>query len=139
MINQEDLVLKDIERLKKIQLIMQRLGIEPDGWWRSIDDGKTWFFTSRENQDPEKLTTDCVINIPTYRQDKLALALPDWLYLCLEVEEDVYVRLPRPKQCRELSYEIHTLMLRVISWRGQEQLQATADLLILLEEEGLLK
>lgn len=138
-----DLVLQDIERLKKLQPMMEKLGIAPDGWWRSIDDGKTWFFTSREDQDPQKLTTDCVINIPTYRQDKLAGVLPKWFddRHLRGLELEIVKRLKPGQQVYQHNTWVSictAISVLENSKRGQPQLESTADLLILCIEHRVL-
>jgi len=122
----QDLVLKDIERCKKVAPILERLGIEPD----------------------EKLPSFCVYDgstplddfyIPTYRQDKLALALPEWFFdrYFDRYYEDIHSYLINCTGLKNPNYTLELFNTAMIN-RGQEQLNATADLIISLNTEGLL-
>lgn len=119
----KDLYLQSIDHCKMFAPIAEELGIEPDGWHRSITNDD-WFFTPREDQDPTKLTTDHCINIPTWRQDKLELPLPEPPYTLMD-RGDVCIR----------AYE---LCIDIMKFTGEPKRQATVDLVCLLEEEGLL-
>lgn len=130
--NNKDLVLQDIERCKKMQPIMERLGIEPDV---SICEEENYICNSV-----------CKVDgfVSTYRQDKLALALPEWWFN----NEDEYIddsfaywtwHYPSEIENNEkLTYKLYRYKQELLKKGGQAQLEATADLLILLEEEGLL-
>lgn len=167
--NQEALVLKDIERCKKVQHIMYQLGIEHDGGLMQNATSGEILYTKEFHK---------LVSVPTYRQDKLALALPDWLFYPYRDELERIMRSLGRAYLEELKSEhedlseeliadrasmgdsrardfIHAFKSSIgvmapkahniselskrLSMRGQPQLEATADLLILLEEEGLLK
>lgn len=154
MINQEDLVLKDIKRCKKIQPIMERLGIEEDGYYCEFGNYKLsgiksshWSFCL----EPLEVSTSNATGqkVKTYRQDKLAWALPDWLKEDETGLDNIRkaLRLHGVPACK---LKLASLLGKIIRTRddiinafrfrkgSQIQLEATADLLILLDGEGLL-
>lgn len=128
--NDEDLVLKDIERCKKLEPIMNRLGIKPDGYWLEMENGDIHF------HGPELQLSGC---IKTYRQDKLALALPEWVRTPEVYDFCFAFGLPGIEIEGAMLNTISEMYERIISNIGQAHIEATADLLILLEEEKILK
>jgi len=135
MINQEDLVLKDIELCKKVCPIMEPFGIEPDGMWCEELLGYAWELFPVD-EDPG--ARNCIVY--TYRQDKLALALPDWCFSCIEGNGGDYFISTLPEiEDFDIKCDIESLIWVVLLKRGQPQLKATAEQLILLEENNLLE
>jgi len=132
----KDLVLQCVERCKALAPIMQ--GIEPDA---SFDPaGNLWTsenFLTMGNRGSKHLPPFEFIKdwIPTFRQDKLALRLPEWVF-------DNFKGIPpNPLIICEIEDKIdliHKVSKVVVFGKGQPQLEATADLLILLNNEGLL-
>jgi len=120
----KDLVLQDVELCKQVAPIMERLGIEPDDRWFNRKyasltghDPNEYMLWSEEH--PSVRYGNWGRTVPTYRQDKLALALPkDWTDIHF-VTEDIWEQ--------------------VVYYRGQNQLEATAKLILLLEENNLLE
>ena len=116
------------------RLVEAGISLEADGWHRSIDGGDTWFFTSREDQDPSKLTTEHCINIPSVRLDKLLSLLPGWCFtgrLPLSMSNDIELI-----EIGEKTY--HELMPLITNTRGKQAISAAVELLLLLKKEGLL-
>lgn len=173
MTKQEDLILKDIERCKKVQPIMDRLGIEPDGYhviqtendYEPIKSSEVHLILSTYQSDLEYANDQIswskggtlyefqeAFNViaTTYRQDKLAEALPKWLKEDESGLDNIVtaLRLHGAPACK---LELHPLLGKIVGARDsiincfrfgrglQAQLEATADLLILLEEKGLLE
>lgn len=139
---EQDLVLQDVELCKKIQLIMERLGIECDGYYvfglELNEEGKDyWSFLFKEEKEQiimlQGFKAGKLKFIPTYRQDKLALALPRWCRSRFldEALDDI----------ADSESEAHAFATthwdKIFEVLIYGQLKATAELLILLEENGL--
>jgi hypothetical protein len=133
----KDLVLQDIELCDAVRGVMERLNIPADMW--IVGDG---FFTNEEF---------CMGTIPgyakmsaskTWRQDKLALGLPEWWDEPLGgIGADPYqARVEINGKLKSLDFGRKYLTIRdkLHASRGQPQLEATARLLILLDKENLL-
>lgn len=114
----ESLVLQSIDHCKRIAPIMERLEIEPDGWIRSDSDT---ILLGWINVNGEK-------SVPTYRQDKLELALPEWLY------KNEFQHLNKLK---DMSHGLDLIGKVYKFHRGEPKRIATAELIELLEQEEL--
>ena len=152
MTQNKDLCLQDIARLKKFAPIAERFGLEPDGYFakctRADYDGyesekqvdKTYFIASnhesalsysREDKTLSWSEGGCLYEnweeykeaIPTYRQDKLEEPLPDWIF---DIDSGY--------RFKYSSYIEGLTMLR-----GQEAMEATVELAVLLDEHNLLE
>lgn len=140
--NNRDLVLQDIERCKKVQPIMERLGIEPDGWWVYAEHGLP--YNGLSDLKKTFIPNNQVFGKgqATYRQDKLELALPEWWHKFKLVGVEFYGHtedyLQAWVESRDYSEEILWALYSSISGRGEPKRQATVDLICLLDEEGLL-
>ena len=129
-IKEQDLVLQDVELCKKVEPIMERLGIDPDGYF--TDEGYVTLVECSEVQwmlpgEP---------SFGAYRQDKLALALPDWCFEFGRLMQTISFKYDLPKEIDPATFDDY--MYKFVKERGQKQLEATAKLLILLEEKELL-
>jgi hypothetical protein len=102
---------------------MERLGIEPDGAWQHQFNGEIKF----------QKDWDCFIEDPmTYRQDKLALALPDWCFEHGRLMQTISFKYDLPDNIN--ASEFDSYMGDVCMSRGQHQLKSTAKLIMLLEK-----
>jgi hypothetical protein len=105
--------------------IAKKFGIEPDGcWWK----GELYLYEYPNNHELNPNTVvDCTedgvginaysLGDETWRQDKLELPLPDWVW--------------------NNSFE-HILKTKLL-FKGQSGMEATVELCKLLDDEGLLK
>lgn len=127
---------------------MERLGIEEDDKW----------VVDRIRNDSVRLWSDVIketeqhydYSAKTYRLDKLLMGLPDWCfnwYVNPSMTQDgPAYRLKFIKgnplvfdefDYKDKSFDIHDLLELIASSANQKKIEATAKLLILLEEEGL--
>jgi hypothetical protein len=165
----KDLVLQSIDHCKRVLPIMERLGIEPDAMIASprigidVETGEEHYLPNpiytqyidfgEWKQDRykilEKLSKDCKdwgipkyeSLVPTYRQDKLELALPEWeegfdvRYCPVKLSGFKY---PLEKEDKTPIMKMNQLLAKVLLKRGQKSLEATVELVCLLKGEGLL-
>ena len=137
----KDLVLQDVELCKQVAPILERLGIEPDYYWIKFAEYKSEDFglykekTYRDHEDD--------IVIPTYRQDKLALGLPEWCFKFFENYLDIDFELVKYVLEADIDMNTSKLIFCYLNdmhhSRGQPALEATAKLILLLEENNLLE
>lgn len=158
--NTNDLYLQDIEKLKKIQPIMERLGIEPDTVLENLVIDRIGI---DEDTGTEFAIAGDSVSVSSYRSDKLELALPDWCFGWTlsaikylnspnwNSEPNWEPWTPKPRieyrkgspmvfhefDYKDPSWEIQELLKTIWSSYGQAKLNALADLLILLEKNGL--
>lgn len=134
--------------------LLKETGIEfePDGYWMSIDNGKTYFFTNGEIPFNNSLDPDIIV-IKSTRTDKILAKLPEWVF---ETEFKMFgeeVKIVTPKIDRLLNQWTRTPVdvkrwcavdytIRVVvehaAARGQAAANAAAKLLHLLWKEKLL-
>lgn len=151
---EEDLVLKDIELCKKVRPIMGRLGIEPDGLFygkdsheyfrlivemRSSSPNNAYSYSLGYQDTLRALNLDPRMATPTYRQDKLAMALPDWaqfLSTCLN-DKEIFKQSVRTHTKGFYTTRLYDLMLDIHGRGFTRKLLSTAELLELLEDNGL--
>lgn len=123
--------------------LLKETGIKfaADGFWISLDNGDTWFWTSAYVSDPDKLI------ISSARIDKIREKFPEWcLYKTYLVETNGDISLYNPylfdefsKQGKwELVVRIGFLSTEIIESRGQAAANAAAKLLHLLWKEELI-
>ena len=112
--------LENIDLLKQLKPIMERLGVRYDDIIRVAD--------------PNLIYKD----LKTYRSDTLENVLPEWCWNC-EIEDFCFTfKFPHiadlflPGVIQEFREEVH-------GKRGQPKLEALAKLVILLDGEGLLE
>ena len=143
----KDLVLQDIELCKQVAPIMGRLGIEPDGVILTGENNRVVLiheaiYYSGDGHPVTSLDLNWTHGIKTYRQDKLALGLPEWWDEPLGgIGADPYqARVEINGKLKSLDFGRKYLTIRdkLHASRGQPQLEATARLLILLDKENLL-
>ena len=116
--------LMDIERLKKLEPIMERLGMKPDAWSGYSDiTGDTMVAQRKGQLDAEWQAL--------YRADTLEAALPESFYGNRPIDS---LELDAGK----LQDYITCLWVHSRASRGKARLESLADLIILLDEEGLL-
>jgi len=138
----QDLVLKDIERCKALAPIMQ--GIEPDDKWYN-DDGEWYLLSYYDSLAGGFINHYGTKNdlIPTWRQDKLALRLHSCCKKTITgfsgyIEAVVFNNNGTGELISELHEAVRRYKKSFIDGDIQLQLESTADLLILLNNEGLL-
>jgi len=157
----QDLVLKDIERCKALAPIMA--DIEPDGYWILFQDCfnnnlTVWRFELKPWTISHEMTSsgwepardehkNFIDTVPTFRQDKLALRLPEWVVVHGESVETIENHLIFLQGAKSFDSAVlldlaHSIFFLIEARRKyvsiQQQLEATCDLLILLNKEGLL-
>lgn len=136
-LNKDDYYLKNVELCKKLEPIMKKKGIAGDAWL-------LW------EHDPSKASV-CLYPpyawlksyCSTWIKPSLEAALPEW---CFDLNLDQTIvrdKLPSSSfQNIPKSYQtvrnIYILARYDIKARGQESLEALAQLIILLDEENLL-
>lgn len=127
----KDLCLQSIDHCKRFQPIAERLGIEPDYYWIKFTEYKSQEFglykekTYRDHEDD--------IVIPTYRQDKLELPLPDWVFtgrLPLSMSNDI--------DSITIGEDAYHQYQSIGLLQGEPKRKATVELVELLDKEGLL-
>lgn len=126
-VNKDDFYLKDISLLKQLEPIMARKGIEADKWRC----GAYYNILVDEDVKNEHWLEAGLNPVPTWRKDSLEAALPDWCFKTSGI----------PTQSKPMSSEtalkVYDLK-QVITFRGQASLKALAELIILLDKEGIL-
>jgi hypothetical protein len=129
----KDLVLQSIDHCQRFAPIAKRLGIEPDwGWvhYETEEDGtQLWMLEHEEDYSPYD-----DYELGSWRQDKLELALPEWVigatFLTFKkiLQEDYGLG---KKEASHLAREFK-------GGRGEPKRQATVELVELLDKEGVL-
>ena len=134
--------LKSAQLCKKLEPIMAKLNIEPDGYWKTSTEHE-W------DNDYRDLLTTAVPGkkVKTYRKDSLEAALPkwcfDWLaYQVTETDEISNIWYNKgieysDEHAEEVVSEIRSLLRPISFGTGPNTLTALANLIILLDSEGL--
>lgn len=147
MINKDSFYLQDIELCRALQPIMAKKDIFNDGYFIKqliegtyYDADKVYFKRDNEisNNDLIWEQKGSLELIPTWRKDSLEAALPEWVKdrtltssKLARIFNDKY-----PSDCVFL-HHIGTERDLINYGRGQESLKALAQLIILLDKEGV--
>jgi len=135
----ENFYLKDIERLKKLEPIMDRLGARPDDYWIYAQHPvlPCWVLQSIAKKDDHYFAKE---DLATYRSDTLESVLPEWWKsIGLTESGGELKRLLYSFIDKEVgAWAIRNLCREALFSDSQESLEKKADLIILLDEEGLL-
>lgn len=146
------LLLEDIKRCKKLEPIMQSKNIEPDDLCQYAAHPILPCWVLWSLAEPEDKVFAEGSPVGTYTQGTLEEALPSWVYKALVATAETetlnssyfYNEIPLEQRARNsgelrpLIKQIWALLVKMFISRGQVKLEATADLIILLEEKGLL-
>lgn len=152
----KEFCLQNIELLKQLQPIMEKLGIEPDKYFykdRLVTPGFLTFgsiciIADGNSSSGVMISTDSLIG--SWRRDKLEAALPEWCF-----ENGYHTECGRIWWCaprlneliveKEYTSEIYNKVDEIceafVTYRkstGQQSLNALAKLIILLDKEGLI-
>ncbi len=118
-----------LERAKKIQHVMERLGVEPDNLYAATIRGDYELLPHINYIRPYFI--DAMPDIPTWRKDKLEAILP--------IPVELYQRIKPPTEESLAVVDLYTTRLGYLrDLRGQEALDAVSDLICLLDENGLM-
>jgi len=133
--------LENIDLLKQLEPIMERLGVEADGYMIAMRIGdKTHTVIYDCLYDLEVDSGDIDYAFKLYRSDTLENVLPEWLYdrgLYLVGFLKMYSL--SDEICEDIANKIRDTMPQLQGLRGQPKLEALAQLVILLDGEGLLE
>ena len=154
--------MQSIEFCKMFEPIAKKFGIEPDGCcWK----GELYLYEYPNNHELNPNTVvDCTedgvgiaaysFGDDTWRQDKLELPLPDWVFEFKYQSEEHHVFLNHPELFDRLVYHTHykydhdgaklfdkiaEYVEKLLFSRGQLRMQATVELCKLLDNNGLLE
>lgn len=132
MINKDDFYLQDIELCKQLEPIMAKKGIDADRIFYLNDKNE---FVNLTGTDFIEGKHELLLPLKTWRKDSLEAALPEWVW-DFEVS-DFTLSFNFPDEVvRPLTLDIRDLMQEGIK-RGQESLEALAQLIILLDKEEI--
>ena len=113
----KEFCLQNIELLKQLQPIMEKLGIEPD----------KYFYKDRL-VTPGFLTFGSLIG--SWRRDKLEAALPEWCFGSVDVDSMLDAINDYESPAHKFVLKNYKRVLDVLLMRGQEALNALAKLII---------
>lgn len=138
MINQEDLY-TSLEDSKLIAPVMEGQGIGADKYWGWSDICEEWLL------EDSPMDIDCPKDnsIPSFRLDKILLALPEWVFSKGEWHDYEFFGYSGFNFKFDRKIESHaTLSTALINFRslrsrGKEALKAGCELIALLESNGL--
>lgn len=151
MINKEDFYLKNIELCKQLEPIMKRLGVEEDRYLHLYKEQVCGIPKGSIRIKDHEILTEAIEEYPTWRSDSMGAALPEWVARVIRVwaidQDYLFVgalcnAIPDFKDrkgAKLLKAGIKKLFEDLITSRGQPKLEALANLIILLDSEGLLE
>ena len=140
MINKEDFYLKDIELCKQLEPIMKKKGLEADGYWVYMEHGilaSGWSDLKINLIEKNSSTVPIDSGVPTYRKDSLEAALPEWVWQYLPKE--IFGTCGKDFNGMRWSDRFVDLKAEAICGdaRGQNCLIALAELIVLLDKDGV--
>ena len=140
----KEFCLQDIELLKQLQPIMEKLGIEPDKYFykdRLVTPGFLTFgsiciIADGNSSSGVMISTDSLIG--SWRRDKLEAALPEWCFGSAHVDSMLDAINDYENPAHEFALKNYERIIDILLMRGQKALNALAKLIILLDKEGLI-
>ena len=124
--------LQDIELLKKIEPIAERMGLAYDDVliYAAHPVLPCWVLGQQATKTDHYFASE---DIYTYTSSSLELLLPEW---CFGL--NMFSQVERATETHQLAAKVHRLLRDINHSRGKQKVEALARLIILLDEEGLL-
>lgn len=138
MTNKDSFYLQDIELLKQLAPIMAKKGIDGDAYLTDYGGVLTHeAFVAAYRNDREGAHERLKTLQNTYRKDSLEAALPEWCFGSRTMDGMLDALADYDSPFHAFIVDNYMQILDAILMRGQESLKALAQLIILLDKEGV--
>lgn len=137
-----DRYLLDIERLKKLEPIMQGLGVKGEKFYNGsleLEGNYEYWIWFVQDEPLKNYNRKVYQSYTTYDYPSLESVLPDWIFYKFLYVEDVVkiIKTFFKLNILDVANQICILQIEVFTRRGQSKLEAMCDLVILLHENNI--